>query len=287
MAETDSGWDRASLSREAMAYVLDRRPYFTWSLFFITFTAWVLMETFVGGKYGYVGSADVRVLWAAGALDERQVSAGIYDNLFWPIFLYTGIPHYVVNAIGLLLIGAHVERLFGIKRFVLIYAVAGVTGSVASYALYVGVSEGAYSVTGSGPIFGMMGALVAFYLNYGAAQLSCTRRRYPVAALSTLRSTWRSLLDFVPRHVLILLVPILAANVYIGATSEYVDNYTHVAGFLAGTLLAYALKPSYVIDRGFGLVASVRDVSSIWQKWQFLALLALFLVAGTCVGNLS
>ncbi len=287
MAETESGRDRISLDRDVMSYVLDRRPYCTWSLLFVTFTAWVLMESFVGGQYGYVGSADVRVMWAAGALDSRQVSAGVYDNLFWPIFLYTGIPHYLVNGVGLLFIGTHVERLFGMRRFVLIFAITGVAGSVASYAMYVGVTEGAFSVTGSGPILGMIGALTAFYAIHGVEQRSNSSLGIPVGALATLRATWRNLLAFVPKHVLVLLIAVAAANVYIGATSRYVDNYTHVASFLTGVLLAYALKPNYEMDRGFGLVAHVRDISSIWQRWQLLALLAVFLVAGTCVGNLS
>ena len=241
------------------------------------------METFVGGQYHYVGSADIRVMWAAGALDSRQVSAGTYDNLFWPIFLYTGIPHYVVNGVGLLLIGAYVERLFGRRRFVLIFATSGVAGSVASYAMYVGVVEGAFSVTGSGPILGMMGALVAFYATYG---ISTSRSSLQAAALDTLRTTWGGLLSSVPKHVLALMVPIAVANVYIGATSKYVDNYTYAASFVAGVLLACALIPSYELDRGFGFVARVKDVSSIWQRWQVLALLAVFIVAGTCVGNL-
>ena len=179
------------------------------------------------------------------------------------------------------------ERLFGIRRFVLIYIFSGVAGSVASYALYVGVSEGAFSVTGSGPMFGMMGAIFTFYVIYGAEQVPSAASHLPGAWLDTLRSSWKNLLEYVPKHVLFMFIPVAAVDVYIGATSRYVDNYTHIAGFLAGALLAYALKPSYEMDRGFGLVARVRDVSSIWQRWQLLVILAVFLFAGTCVGNLS
>ena len=92
MAETDYVRYRATLDREVMAFVLDRRPYCTWSLIFITFTAWVLMESFVGGQYGYVGSADVRVMWAAGALDQRQVSAGVRKSFLADFPVYRNPP---------------------------------------------------------------------------------------------------------------------------------------------------------------------------------------------------
>ena len=159
--------------------------------------------------------------------------------------------------------------------------------ALASYMMNVSLNQGAFTVTGSGTVLGMMGAMLALYAADGHEHPANLRTGITGNVFASIRSVWRSVLAFVPRHVLFILIPVAAANVYIGATSEYVDNYTHVASFLTGILLAYALRPSYEMDRGFGFVARVKEVSSVWQRWQVLALIAALLVTGTCVGNLN
>src|SRR5687768_861935 len=85
-----------------------------------------LAETLAGG------STDQDVLVRFGANVPALVWQGEVWRLAASMFLHIGIVHLLVNGWALSQIGPLVEVLLGARRLVLIYAVTGLCGSLAS-----------------------------------------------------------------------------------------------------------------------------------------------------------
>src|SRR6185436_13663198 len=124
-------------------------PRATWLL-----TAIVLaVSTTTAIAFGETG--DVGVLVRAGALARGMVDDGQWWRLVACLFLHVGMLHLVLNATGLFILGWIAEDLFGGARVIALFAIAGVSGALASYlAAPVGISAGA-----SGAVFGLLGAV--------------------------------------------------------------------------------------------------------------------------------
>ena len=90
-----------------------------------------------------------------GAKINHLIVQGQYWRLFTAMFLHIGIMHLFFNSYALYVYGSVVEKLFGRIRFVLIYTIAGLTGSLLSFLLSRNPAVGA-----SGAIFGLMDRFV-------------------------------------------------------------------------------------------------------------------------------
>lgn len=96
------------------------------------------------------------------------IAHGEYYRLVTAMFLHFGILHIASNMYVLYFVGPTVERAFGRFRYVSLYLIAGVGGSVASY-LFGNVLENGAGA--SGAIFGLFGAyyVVARKMNASTA----------------------------------------------------------------------------------------------------------------------
>jgi rhomboid protease GluP len=163
--------------------------------------------------------ADTRTLIAFGAKSNLHILRGDYWRFLTPVFLHIGFVHLLFNQYALYLFGREVERLFGTLRFSLIYLLAGIAGSVASFAFSPSVSAGA-----SGAIFGIIGALTLFFLRnrefLGEAGQRQTRNLFGLIGL----------------------------NLLLGFTMQGIDNYGHLGGLVAGVLLGAVLAPTYRVQ---------------------------------------
>jgi len=145
---------------------------------------------------------------------------GQYWRLLTAMFLHgDGTPqgtllHLFVNVMSLYNIGRLFELMFGSRRFLLIYFLAGLAASITS-ALHIDGS----SVGASGAIFGILGALVS----------------------SILRSP-RFRRDKMARSILNQCVFWMVANIAIGFSIPQIDNAAHIGGLIAGLILG-ALVP--------------------------------------------
>ena len=234
---------------------LGRRPYVTWTLL-----ALIAAMHLVAEASG--GSMNTAVLRNLGALEGQQIAAGEYWRLFTAMFLHSGWMHLGLNCFGLFVFGRQLEQLYGRSRFIAIYVLAGLAGSVTSYALNLSLASNAIGVGASGAIFGVLGGLVAFFLSH------------------------RNQLGDMGRRSLTGLLVLAGINLVFGLMTAGVDNYAHIGGFVCGVLLGIAFSPRYlpVLDT-FGFVSEVVDANSIVKRWWALPAVGVVLAAGVIVGD--
>ena len=153
------------------------------------------------------------LLWG-GDFGPATLGAHQYWRLLTSCFLHFGIIHIGMNMYVLYLIGPFIETVFGRSRYLLIYFIAGLAGSLVSVSVHpLAVGAGA-----SGAIFGLYGAVFGFLL---------IRRRSlnPAAVTSITRSA----------GIFVLY------NVVYGSISGTTDLSAHLGGLLAGFLAGMLL----------------------------------------------
>jgi len=160
-------------------------------------------------------------MWPVGvALDNE------YYRLFTATFLHENLLHIGFNMLVLWMLGPQLEALLGHVRFTVLYLVAGLGGSVASFWFS---SPSVVGIGASGAIFGLMGA----YVVVGRA----------------LRADISQVLG------------LIAINVVIGFVGGGIDWRAHLGGLVTGALVAaifaYAPTTQRVLWQVVGVVVVV------------------------------
>lgn len=134
-----------------------------------------------------------------------------YHRLFTYMFLHFGFRHLANNMIILIFIGDNLERAAGKIRYLLIYLGSGVIAGVASMGYNMIQNNNVVAVGASGAIFGVVGSMLYIVLvNRGRLEDISTGQLIIFAILS----------------------------IYSGFSSQEIDNVAHIAGFIAGLLIA-------------------------------------------------
>lgn len=175
------------------------RPYLTYTLIAINLVVFALM-TLAGG------STQTSVLILFGAKVNSLILAGEFWRLFTSMFLHIGLLHLTFNLYALWALGPIMEDLFGRLRYITIYVISGIMGSIASFLCTDAISAGA-----SGAIFGILGALVIY------------SRRKPFL--------WKS--GFGKSLAVIIVI-----NLSLGFFQPGIDVYAHIGGLISGMFLA-------------------------------------------------
>ena len=138
---------------------------------------------------------------------------GQYYRLFTGIFLHANFLHLIFNMYALYVIGMQLESFLGKGKYLAVYLLSGLGGSMLS----IFFSNG-YSVGASGAIFGLMGALLYFGYHY------------------------RVYLGTVVKSQII---PLIIINLGIGFAMSGVNNAAHIGGLIGGCLLAMTVGVKY------------------------------------------
>ena len=194
------------------------RAKMVWLILIINVIAFVML-TLAGG------STDTEVLIKFGALSSNLISEGQYWRFIACVFLHANLMHLGVNAFSLFIFGPTAEIFFGRIKFLVIYLISGVGGSITSYVF---IDPRSIGVGASGAVFGVLGSIaVYYYLNqhiYG---------KYGRGMMGGI-------------GVIVLL------NLGFGFTVQGVDNWAHIGGLLFGILAAFALQ-KHRTELGFGI----------------------------------
>ena len=124
-------------------------------------------------------------------------------------FLHANIYHIFFNMYALYSLGIQIEKYYGKVKFLIIYILSGIMGSLFSVVLTNNVSVGA-----SGAIFGLFGSMVYFSYKF------------------------RNTLDGFLRSGII---PVLLINLALSFAIPNIDVSAHIGGLIGGLLISYTL----------------------------------------------
>lgn len=210
-------------SRMAEKLFSFKKPTATYSLILICILIFILM--YILGN----GSEDTYTLLKFGANLDALTKNGQYYRLFTSMFLHIGIIHLLCNMYSLYIIGREVEIVFTKKKYLIIYLLSGIAGSILSLAF----NHNTVCAGASGAIFGLLGALLYFGYYY---------RAYLGASVT------RSIL------------PVVIINLIIGFASTGIDNAAHIGGLVGGILITMAVgvpDKSNKVSRINGIILSI------------------------------
>jgi len=99
------------------------------------------------------------------ALDPQRAEViGVADGEYWRLltagFMHYGVIHLLLNMWALLILGGEVERMVGRWRFLAVYLLSGLGGTVA---VYVFGATNSFVAGASASVFGLFGALFFFF----------------------------------------------------------------------------------------------------------------------------
>jgi len=202
------------------------RPLWSWVFLGGNIVVWLAMMVITALQNGGVLAGDLRVSSQVLVMFGAKVNQLIAEGQFWRLltanFLHVSLFHLLFNTYALWQLGPEVERTYGRTRFVILYLLTGMYGAVASYAW-----GGYLSVGASGAIFGLVGALIAYFLRH------------------------HDLFGRPGRAYLGNMVIIVVINLFIGVSTPGIDNWGHIGGLASGFLLGYGLAPIYALPPGY------------------------------------
>ena len=168
-------------------------------------------------KSGNLLIFDDDTLALLGANNLALVKSGEIWRLLTAAFLHGGLIHIVVNMYSLFILGTQVETFIGKWKFLFIYIISAISGSLLSLVF---AEPNVVSVGASGALFGLMGSLLYFGYHY---------RLY--------------LSDAIKNQI----IPIIIINLLIGFTvpridnvAHIIDNVAHIGGLIGGYLASMA-----------------------------------------------
>lgn len=193
------------------------RPYVTYTLLVINVFLFVM-------RYINVESAISILEW--GVADTQAiVNGGEYYRLFTAMFLHLNETHILFNGIALYYLGMNLERVFGHVRFLTIYMLGGLTGSI--FMLFPGGS----GLGASGAVFAIWGAELIFLYRH--------RQMFGTMARERIRSS----------------LIFMGMNFAIGFLANTTDsgirisNAAHLGGLIGGLILTWFVGPRFEIQR--------------------------------------
>jgi rhomboid protease GluP len=200
------------------------------------------------------------------ALIKGPMIDGEWWRLITATFLHSPdiILHIAFNGYALFMIGMDLESFFGRARFVAIYAVSALGGSVASFAfspafqsLPGGQLVPVSGVGASGAIFGLIGALAVYFGLHRAMFGRLGQAQF-----------WN-------------IIFVIGLNIFIGFSGFFpIDNSAHIGGLVAGAVSGFILCPRYRLGRWLNpLVRDVDDINTGPLIWLATAMIAVIIIA--------
>ncbi len=143
------------------------------------------------------------------AINTDIVKYNQWYRLLTGTFLHADIMHLLFNGYALYIIGSQMEQFLGKKKFIIVYLLSAIVGSLFSTVITAGWSVGA-----SGAIFGLLGSMLYFGYHY---------RLFLGNVLKT------------------QIIPVIIINLAIGLFVPNIDIAAHFGGLIAGVLSTMAV----------------------------------------------
>ena len=213
-----------------------KNPFITHIIILICMVLFIAMYIFGNG------SNNIKTLIDFGGNATIYTKMGEYYRLFTSIFLHVGIIHLLCNMYSLYVLGPQVENFYGKIKYLSIFIISGISGSLLSTALS---SNNMVSVGASGAIFGLLGSIL--YFGY----------HYRVYLGNVIKSQ---------------IIPLIILNLGIGFISSGIDNFAHIGDLIKKIFASMAVgvpDKSTKVDKANGYILLLIYIA-------FLIYLAIF-----------
>ncbi len=177
----------------------------------------VNVAVFLWEQAHYANVVDRFAMWPVGVHSEGQ-----WYRLITAAFLHANLEHILFNMVTLAIVGSPVEAELGKVRFVALYFVSALGGSVASYLLSRPFEAG---VGASGAIFGVMGAYFVL----------ARRRRWETGTIAAL----------------------IVINIVISFAVPIIDWRAHLGGLFTGAVVGFGMGRTSEVRRLAGRAGGI------------------------------
>ncbi|MCL6590334.1 MAG: rhomboid family intramembrane serine protease [Firmicutes bacterium] len=184
-----------------------RKTTVTYTLIAINIAVWLILTLLA--FYFRIPYDNLLIL---GAKINQYAAHGEYWRLFTPIFLHGNEIHLLVNCYSLYILGQLAERIYGPRKFAIIYFGAGLLGNIMSMIF---TSPYAYGVGASGAIFGLLGAVLYF----GIENPKVFKKYFGANVIAT-----------------------VIINLVIASLIPNIDSFAHLGGLIGGFLVSGIVK---------------------------------------------
>ena len=154
---------------------------------------------------------DSYTLIELGAKVNVLINNGQPWRLITCAFLHGGLAHIAFNMYALKIIGSEVEYVYGKIKYITIYLISALGGSIFSYLF----NANSISVGASGAIFGLLGAMIIFGIRHK---------------------------NRIGKAYIMNLFKVLLINIFIGVTLSNIDNGAHIGGLVFGGISALVMS---------------------------------------------
>lgn len=191
-----------------------RKPVITYTIMALCIIAFGMMCLFSGDLTSVIignGTTAAKILIMFGAnYKALVVEFHQYYRLLTAAFLHIGIIHLIINMYSLYVIGPQVENFFGKGKYLIIYLISAISGSLLSLAF----NDNTIIAGASGAIFGLLGSILYFGYYYRV---------------------------YLSNTLLKEILPVIIINLVLGLVISGIDVAGHIGGLIAGILTAMAL----------------------------------------------
>jgi membrane associated rhomboid family serine protease len=156
------------------------------------------------------------------------VAGGQYYRLITAAFLHGGLLHLAFNMFAILVVGREIEAVLGRLRFLVLYLVSALGGSVCFYLFG---SPGALALGASTATFGLFGAL---FVLARARQIDTSQ-----------------------------IIMLIAFNLLLGAVIPGIDNLGHMGGLVTGVAVAFAYEATERLEPPVRHLAQIAAVAVV------------------------
>jgi rhomboid protease GluP len=199
-----------------------QRPYVTYALLLINIALFAL--SYLAPQF-----YEERILIPFISYTDGIVEGKEFYRLFTAMFLHANLVHIGFNMLVLYQIGSHIERYFGHLRFLLIYILGGLLGSLAM--LF--VSQ--FGLGASGAIFAIFGAQIVFLYRH--------RELFGAAGRAQMWSSIRMV------AINLFIGVMLNVGAELGGRNGVIGVEAHVGGAIGGAIMAWFIAPYFVLRR--------------------------------------
>ncbi len=158
---------------------------------------------------------------------KTSVENNFYFRWITAIFLHAGFMHLAFNILGAYILGSFLQKIWNSKVVFVIFFLSGLVGSISTF--YIKTSN---SVGASGGVFGLMGALLAYFWLNKNIEVS------------------------IRQNVLKQLGFLLMINLGLGFVIPNIDMVGHLGGFFCGLILSFFIYKANFHKKNRFLVVS-------------------------------